>query len=130
MIPPDLELRHYLMELHHNHPTAGHPEQDETITKMLQHYYWPGMAKWIEEYIQGCAMCQESKIRTHQAKASLYKIPVPLDAKPFEQVAIDLIIELPQIGKHNAILTIVDHGCLHAAIFLPVSDMITGAGIA
>jgi len=25
MIPPDLELRRYLMELHHNHPTAGHP---------------------------------------------------------------------------------------------------------
>jgi hypothetical protein len=77
IIPPDLELRCYLMELHHNHPTAGHPGQDETIIKMRQHYYWPGMAKWIEEYIQGCAMCQESKIRTHQAKTSLYKIPVP-----------------------------------------------------
>jgi hypothetical protein len=118
------------MELHHNHPTAGHPGRDETIIKMRQHYYWPGMAKWIEEYIQGCATCQESKIRTHQAKTSLYKIPVPSDAKPFKQVAMDLITGLPQIGKHNAILTIVDHGCSRAAIFLPVSDTITGAGIA
>jgi len=42
----------------------------------------------------------------------------------------DLIIGLPQIGKHNAILTIVDHGCSHATIFLPVSDTITEAGIA
>ena len=88
------------------------------------------MAKWIEEYIQGCATCQESKIRTHQVKASLYKIPVSSDTKPFEQVAMDLITGLPQVGKHNAILTIVDHRCSHAAIFLPVSDTITGAGIA
>jgi hypothetical protein len=41
----------------------------------------------------------------------------------------DLIMGLPQIGKHNTILTIVDHGCSCAAIFLLVSDMITGAGI-
>jgi hypothetical protein len=41
----------------------------------------------------------------------------------------DLITGLPQIGKHNAILTIVDHRCSHATIFLPVSDTITGAGI-
>jgi len=39
MIPPDLELRRYLMELHHNHPTAGHLGRDETIMKMRQHYY-------------------------------------------------------------------------------------------
>ncbi len=42
----------------------------------------------------------------------------------------DLITGLLQIGKHNAILTIVDHGCSCVAIFLPVSDMITGTGIA
>ncbi len=42
----------------------------------------------------------------------------------------DLITGLPTIGRHNAILTIVDYGCSRAAIFLLVSDTITGAGIA
>ncbi len=41
----------------------------------------------------------------------------------------DLITGLPQHHGHNAILTIVDHGCSHAAIFLPCSDTITGPGI-
>jgi len=41
----------------------------------------------------------------------------------------DLITGLPTIGRHNAILTIVDYGCSRAAIFLLVSDTITGAGI-
>ena len=52
IIPPDLKLRCYLINLHYNHPIAGYPGQDKTIMKMQQHY-WPGMAKWIEEYIQG-----------------------------------------------------------------------------
>ncbi len=99
------------MDIHHNHPTAGHPGQDETIKVLRQHYFWPGLVKWVEEYVRGCATCQESKIHTHQAKAPLFKIPVPPEAKPFEQVTMDLITGLPQIGKHNAILTIVDHGC-------------------
>ncbi len=42
----------------------------------------------------------------------------------------DLISGLPQQHGHNAILTIVDHGCSRAAIFLPCSDTITGPGIA
>ncbi len=42
----------------------------------------------------------------------------------------DLIMGLPQQHRHNAILTIVDHGCSRAAIFLPCSDTITGPRIA
>ena len=49
---------------------------------------------------------------------------------PFQQITIDLIMGLSQHHRHNAILTIVDHRCSHAAIFLPCSDTITGPGIA
>jgi len=49
---------------------------------------------------------------------------------PFQQITMDLITGLPQHHRYNAILTIVDHGCSHTAIFLPCSDTITGPGIA
>jgi hypothetical protein len=42
----------------------------------------------------------------------------------------DLIMQLPKNRPHNAILTIVDHGCTRAALFLPCSTTITGEGIA
>ncbi len=42
----------------------------------------------------------------------------------------DLITGLPQHHGHNAILTIIDHGCSCVAIFLPCSDTIMGPGIA
>jgi hypothetical protein len=42
----------------------------------------------------------------------------------------DLITGLPRIQGKDVILTIVDQGCLHAAVFLPCSTMITGLEIA
>src|SRR6266446_7529345 len=41
----------------------------------------------------------------------------------------DLITGLPAQHRYNAILTIVDHGCSRAAIFLPCTDTITGPGV-
>ena len=42
----------------------------------------------------------------------------------------DLITNLPNSHGHDAILTIVDHGCTRAAIFLPCKTTITGEGVA
>jgi hypothetical protein len=50
--------------------------------------------------------------------------------KPFSQIALDLITGLPQANGKDAILTIVDHGCSRAAIFIPCTTTITGPGIA
>jgi hypothetical protein len=113
----------------HDHLMAGHPRQDETIWRTKSRYFWPGMNAWITDYVKGCTTCQQNKILTHRHKTLLYHITVPINAKPFQQIAMDLIMGLPQSGKHNAILTIVDHGCSHGAIFLPCSTMITREGV-
>ena len=42
----------------------------------------------------------------------------------------DLITQLPKCDGFDAILTIVDHGCSRAAIFIPCTTTITGEGIA
>jgi len=119
-----------LMTLVHNHPTVGHPGQDETIRKTTEICKWTGMHQWIMNYVKGCANCQQNKILTHQKKTPLYQINTKEGTPPFQQIAMDLIMGLPQQEGHNAILTIIDHGCLQAAIFLPCSDTITGPGIA
>jgi hypothetical protein len=88
------------------------------------------MRQWIANEIKGCATCQQNKIQMHKRKTLLYKITTTKGALPFQQVAMDLITELPVHKGHNAILTIVDHGCSRAALFLPCSTSITGPGIA
>jgi Integrase zinc binding domain/RNase H-like domain found in reverse transcriptase len=79
----------------HDHPTAAHPGRDETLCQLrVQGIVWPGMKQWVADYIKGCAVCQQSKILTHRIKTALYRIPTPPDAKPFQQIAMDLIIRL------------------------------------
>jgi hypothetical protein len=63
-------------------------------------------------------------------KTPLYHIPGDPSEHPFNMIAMDLITQLPPSNGYNTILTIVDQGCSHAALFLPCSMTIMGKGIA
>jgi hypothetical protein len=80
--------------------------------------------------VKGCGVCQQNKNITHKTYVPPYKITTPTTAQPFSQIALDLIIRLPKSQGYDAILTIVDHGCSCAALFLPCNTTITGPGIA
>ena len=88
------------------------------------------MNTWIADYVKGCATCQQNKIQTHKRKTPVYAITTQENVLPFQQVAMDLITGLPTHKGKDAILTIVDHGCSRAAVFLPCSTTIAGEGIA
>jgi hypothetical protein len=88
------------------------------------------MNHWITQYVKGCATCQQNKILVHHTKTPLYQISTLEDARPFQQISMDLITGLPRVRGKDAILTIVDHRCSRAAIFLACATMITGMGIA
>src|SRR5712672_1200804 len=77
-----------LMELVHNHPTAGHPGRDETICKAKQHQTWPGMNQWIAQYVKSCAICQQNKIIMHRKRTPPYRITTRENALPFQQVVL------------------------------------------
>jgi Integrase zinc binding domain/Chromo (CHRromatin Organisation MOdifier) domain len=130
VIPPDQGLKREIMNTWHEGPLNGHPRRDKTIRRINKEYFWPGAWSWITEYVKGCATCQQNKNLTHRTKTPIFHIPSTIDTKPFSHVAMDLIMGLPKSNRHDAILTIVDHGCSRGAIFLPCSTTITGAGIA
>src|SRR6266403_1360160 len=127
---PTETAKRQLMALVHDHPTARHPGRDKTIRKASQTHNWIGMHQWISDYVKGCTNCQQNKIITHRKKVPLYRITTPQNTLPFRQITMDLITGLPTQCGYNAILTIVDHGCSRAAIFLPCTNTITGPGIA
>jgi len=129
-VPPNLTIKREIMRVMHEDLITGHPGRDETIAQTQRNYWWPDMQVWISEYIQGCATCQQNKIVTHRTCPPMYKIPTNPTALPFQQVAMDLIIGLPESNHHNSILTIVDHGCSCAAVFLPCMKGISSPKIA
>jgi len=129
LIPPSDTLKRRIMHAYHN-GLIGHPGRDEMTRKVLKKFSWPGARRWIEQYVKGCATCQQNKNLTHRARVPLYKITVPTDAPPFTQVAMDLITGLPKSRGYDSILTIIDHGCSRGALFLPCQSTITGPQIA
>jgi hypothetical protein len=118
-----------LQELH-NGPSGGHPGIANTWNIIKRSYKGPRLQQFVEEYIKGCAKCQESKMNLPWKKAPLYPFDMAIDQGPFQYVSMDLITDLPISDGHDLILTIVDQGCSKATKFIPCSKMINGQGVA
>jgi hypothetical protein len=68
VVPDDTETCKDILDHFHNAPTAGHPGRDKTIQAIKRQYWWSNMNTWIEEYVKGCAPCQQNKNLTHIRK--------------------------------------------------------------
>jgi hypothetical protein len=84
------------------------------------------MRKEITDYVKGCAECQHHKINNRPTKAPLEPIWAKPEAMPFENVAIDFITKLPVSQGYDSILTVTDHNCTKAALFIPCIEEISG----
>lgn len=62
VIPSEDSLKRLILRQYHDAPTARHPRRDETIKQVRKTFWWPQMAKWIDEYIKGCATCHQNKV--------------------------------------------------------------------
>jgi hypothetical protein len=93
-------------------------------------YWWPNMAKDVQEYVKGCAKCQRHKINTQARKAPLSPITPVHEALPFQTITLDFIVKLPVSKGFDSILTITDHDCTKMAIFIPCNESISAEGVA
>ncbi len=114
-----------IIRAHHDPPVYGHPGISRTIRLTERHYWWPGMRKEIMEFVQGCAECQRHKINNRPTKAPLQPIYPKPEALPFDTIALDFITKLPESQGSDSILTITDHDCTKAAVFIPCREEIS-----
>ena len=95
VVPEDTDLRHEILKLTHDHPTAGHPGAKKMLLLTARDYWWPRMANFISQYVKGCRICQATKPALVQPKPPLYPITTESSALPFSTIALDLIVDLP-----------------------------------
>jgi hypothetical protein len=88
------------------------------------------MKDTISAYVQGCATCQANKTFPGNPKPPLFPIKTNPDALPFEMIALDFIVKLPESEGYDTILTITDHDCSKAAFFIPCNKTIDAEGVA
>ena len=76
---------------------------------MTRYYWWLQLAKDVQEYVKGCAQCQQNKANTHPQKAPLNPNTPTMGALPFQTISMDFIMKLPELARYDSILTITDH---------------------
>ena len=86
-------LRSKVMYECHDSPTAAHGGIQKTLHRISQHFYFPGMRKYITDYLKTCTECQRYK-SSNLKPPGLLQTPVP--AQRFEIIAVDLFGPLPK----------------------------------
>jgi hypothetical protein len=122
--------KHIIIRAHHDPPVHGHPGINRTIQIVERNYWWPQLCQDVKDYVQGCADCQRHKVNNRPTKAPLRPIYPKPEAMPFETIALDFITKLPESQGYDSILTITDHDCTKAAIFIPCREEINAEGTA
>ena len=82
----------------------GHPGKDRTTSLIRERFYWPGMNKDIEEWIQRCERCIKRK--KDPGRAPLVNITT---TQPMDLICIDYLTLEPSKGGIQDILVITDH---------------------
>jgi hypothetical protein len=123
------DLKRGVIYFHHDLPSTGHPGISNTLMLVARDYWWPSMRKDIKEYVKGCAICLANKVNTHPWKPGLSPIYGEM-TEPFETISMDFIVKLPLSWGYDSILTITDHDCLKAALFIPCNETIDAEGMA
>jgi hypothetical protein len=88
-------------------------------------FWWPTLLQDVKSYVQGYAICQNTKPRTNHPKASYYPISPEHPQVPFGTIVLDFITKLPTSEGNDTILMITDHDCLKAALFFACKETIT-----
>jgi hypothetical protein len=69
-------------------------------------YFWPNMSRDIRRFVQNCDVCGRTKSWRDQRKGLLKPLPVP--DRPWQEVSMDFITDLPESKGCTNIMVITD----------------------
>ncbi|QRW01435.1 Transposon Tf2-1 polyprotein [Ceratobasidium sp. AG-Ba] len=125
VIPENKEIRLAILEMHHDNPIAGHQGQARTLELISRRYYWPAMKQQVNRFVETCEICQRSKGHKQYAPPK----PLPIPQKPWEDIAYDFIVKLPESQGMDSILVVIDRFSRQAH-FIPCLESTNAEGVA
>ena len=122
MIPrPAAQLRELLLS--EFHVQNGHCGHKRLMAKLMERYWWRGLAGDCQDYVSRCVTCSRAKAdRTASAPVN----PLPVPDYPWEVVGVDYVTGLPRSGKkkYDAVMVVVCH-LTKMAHFIPCHKEVT-----
>jgi hypothetical protein len=62
-VPNDRDLRHHIVEQHHDTHIARHADRFKTLKLISRNYWWPQMSRYIGIYVKHCDFCNRTKVQ-------------------------------------------------------------------
>ena len=126
-VPTEDTLKLEILLSCHDAKSAGHLGQEKTLELVSRDYYWPGMRKFVNDYVRTCDTCARNKAPRHRRHGELHPLPIP--AGLWDSVSMDFIVELPPSEGYDTIYVCVDR-FTKMAHFIPMNTTITAEGTA
>ena len=117
-----------LHSIHSSH-LSGHLGRFCTRAIVERNFWWPGLSVFVNNFIAGCAICQQNKACTHPVLPPLSPIKSS-SMLPFKQLSVDLITDLPLSHRYDSLMVMVDHDLTKGVILAPCSKTVDTNGIA
>ena len=102
--------KHLLKELLQAiHGTAHrHPGISKMLQEIRQKYYYPGIAKYVKKWVEGCETCaRDKRVPKNTITPELLNLP-EWDLGPEDAMQIDLLPNLPTSGGYQTVMTAID----------------------
>ena len=115
------------MAEHHDAKTTGHCGIERTQELIQRDFWWKGMRQDIAHYVRTCPVYQVMKSENRAKKGLRQAIPLP--TQKFEQLTIDLVIDLPESKGYTAVAVFVDR-LTKFVKFIPRQKELTAEGYA
>ena len=105
-VPYDEELYRRICWCRHDAPTTRHQGQAKMLDLVARNFCCPTLWKYVNRYINGCNIFQQSK-PSHHAPYGLLQ-PILAAEMPWKHVTTEFIVKLPNNNGYNTILVVVD----------------------
>ena len=91
------------------HGTAHrHPGISKMLQEIRQKYYYPGIAKYVKKWVEGCETCaRDKRVPNNTITPELLNLP-EWDLGPEDAMQIDLLPNLPTSGGYQTVMTAID----------------------
>ena len=95
--------RQEILEMVHDHITAGHLGEHKTLANLRLRFYWYGHRRDVERWCGSCEVCATHKGPGKKKRAKLGHVT---SGMPMEKIALDIMGPLPRSNRGNKYLLV------------------------
>ena len=109
---------HQIATLNGCHKDVGHQGHDHTLSLLQEHFWWPGMANQMRQFIRACTCCLQYEGGFPKAPLCPIVVTAPLDLLHVDFTSIETMLEPNQWPRVADVLVFQDHFTKHMLTYV------------